>query len=217
MDSQGFVLLSVIANFNRIKELNSSMDQLKLVCQQSQFLEWRLGVDGKDRIRKREDWDKWVMEKAKRDSSAQHDGVEAASPAPPIPETFVPVRHSSLPNSLSPHMSPSVVMAPMNGSGYPDMLRSPTGENTDFSRYQTSPPMNPPFNVDHSQAVKAPGYIPSGTAPPGGEHDMSDAQVETLVVMVRQNGLQNGNTEHQKDEPNGANGASGPSGAHSHE
>jgi la-related protein 1 len=213
MDSQGFVLLSVIANFNRIKDLNSSLDQLKLVCQQSQSLEWRLGVDGKDRIRKREGWDKWVLDKAKRDASAQHDGVEAASPAPPIPETFVPVRHSSLPNSLSPHMSPAAVMLPMNGSGYPpDVLRSPTGE--DFSRYQTSPPTNAPFvagNMDHSQAVKAPGYVAT-TSPPGGANDFSDAQVENLVVMVRsgQNGLPNGKV----NEPNGVGSTSGVAPSH---
>jgi la-related protein 1 len=206
MDSQGFVLLSVIANFNRMKELSSNLEQLKLVCQQSQVLEWRLGVDGKDRIRKREGWDKWVVDKARRDPSAQHDGVEAASPAPPIPETFVPVRHSSLPNTLSPHMSPAVVMVPMNGSGYPqDIMRSPTGE--DFSRYQASPPvMNQSFSSnDHSQAVKAPGYVT------GENENLSDAQVENLVVMVRpgQNGLPNGMANHQ-NEPK-TNGTSGPS------
>jgi la-related protein 1 len=205
MDSQGFILLSVIANFNRIKEMNSSLEQLKLVCQQSHVIEWRLGVDGKDRIRKREGWDKWVLDKAKRDASAQHDGVEAASPPPMNPEGFVAVRHSSLPNSLSPHMSPSVVMIPMNG-GYPQDMRSPTAE--DFARYQ-QPVMNPQF-MEHVP-VKAPGYMA------GPEAEMSDAQVENLVVMVRpgQNGLPNGK-DHQ--EPNGANGVSaGPSGAPSHE
>jgi la-related protein 1 len=217
MDSQGFVLLGVIANFNRMKELNSNLEQLKLVCQQSQLLEWRLGVDGKDRIRKREGWDKWVVDKARRDPTAQHDGVEAASPAPPIPETFVPVRHSSLPNALSPHMSPTVVMVPVNGSGYtPDMMRSPTGENMDFSRYQASPPtMNQPFGiVDHSQAVKAPGYVA------GENENLSDAQVGNLVVMVRsgQNGLPNGKADHQNEpKPNGVSSASGPSVVASHE
>lgn len=207
MDSQGFVLLNVVANFNRIKELNSSPEQLKLVCQQSQIIEWRFGVDGKDRIRKREGWDKWIVDKPRRDPSAQHDGIEAATPAPPIPETFVPVRHSSLPNSLSPHISP-VVMVPMNGSGYPqDMMRSPTSE--DFSRYQTSPPMmGQQFgNMDHSQAVRAPGYVT------GENENLSDAQVENLVVLVRngQNGLSNG---HNETRPNGS--SSGPAVA-SHE
>jgi la-related protein 1 len=217
MDSQGFVLLSVIANFNRIKELNSSLEQLKLVCQQSQILEWRLGVDGKDRIRKREGWDKWIVEMAKRDASAQHDGIEAASPAPPNPEGFVPVRHSSLPNSLSPH-SPAMVMVPMNGSGYlPELLRSPTGENADFSGFQTSPPMNPlyspPGNMEQ-QPVKAPGYIPSGA--PGENDNLSDAQVDNLMVMVRP-GLPNGHQKTEEPKANGVNAVSGPSVVPSHE
>ncbi|KAF2401349.1 hypothetical protein EJ06DRAFT_475206 [Trichodelitschia bisporula] len=85
MDSQGFVLLSVIADFNRVKSLTSDIELIKHVCQQSPNLEHRIGADGQDRLRTREGWEKWPLPMADRDPSAQNAGPEVLH-MPPIPQ-----------------------------------------------------------------------------------------------------------------------------------
>ncbi|KAI2084415.1 hypothetical protein LOZ36_004808 [Ophidiomyces ophidiicola] len=79
MDSQGFVLLTVIAAFKRIKSLTEDMDLLRLVCRQLKTVEYRPGEDGLDRIRKKEKWEQWVLSMEARDPSAQTEGPPAAT------------------------------------------------------------------------------------------------------------------------------------------
>lgn len=74
MDSQGYIFLTVIAEFNRLKQLTTDYDLLKSVCLQSTVIEIRIGDDGKDRLRKVGDWERWVLPMADRDMSAQTDG-----------------------------------------------------------------------------------------------------------------------------------------------
>lgn len=74
MDSQGFVFLSVLAKFNRIKQLTQEVELIRYVCLNSPNIEVRLGTDGVDRLRKREGWQQWVLNLEERDPSAQNDG-----------------------------------------------------------------------------------------------------------------------------------------------
>jgi len=74
MDSQGFVYLSLVGGFKRIKDLTENLEMIKFVCLQSDELEVRLGPDGKDKIRRKTDWEKWVMPLEDRDESARNDG-----------------------------------------------------------------------------------------------------------------------------------------------
>ncbi|KAF2739917.1 hypothetical protein EJ04DRAFT_419254, partial [Polyplosphaeria fusca] len=76
MDSKGFVHLEVIAGFNRIKNLTTDLELVKLACHQTPTLELRTGVDGKDRLRPRIGWKQWVLDMAEREPSAQNDGME---------------------------------------------------------------------------------------------------------------------------------------------
>lgn len=76
MDSQGYVFISVIAQFNRIKQLTTEYDLIRFVCLQSPNIEVRLGSDGKERLRKKEGWEKWVLPMNERDPSAQNEGPE---------------------------------------------------------------------------------------------------------------------------------------------
>ena len=81
MDSQGFVFLSVLAKFNRIKQLTQEVELIRYVCLNSPNIEVRLGIDGVDRLRKREGWQQWVLNMEERDPSAQNDGpVQAVQP-----------------------------------------------------------------------------------------------------------------------------------------
>lgn len=84
MDGKGFVFLSVLADFNRIKNLTTNVDILKHVCHTSPTIEYRIGADGKDRLRVRDGWEKWVMTKKERDITAQNDGPEELH-SPPVP------------------------------------------------------------------------------------------------------------------------------------
>ena len=84
MDSQGFVFLTFVADFNRLKSLTTDYELLKYVCLNSPNIELRTGQDGKDRLRKAGDWEMWVLPMAERDPSAQNDGpVSFERPAVP--------------------------------------------------------------------------------------------------------------------------------------
>jgi la-related protein 1 len=84
MDSQGFVFLTFVADFNRLKSLTTDYELLKYVCLNSPNIELRTGQDGKDRLRKAGDWEMWVLPMAERDPSAQNDGPVSFE-RPPVP------------------------------------------------------------------------------------------------------------------------------------
>ncbi|PSN73200.1 hypothetical protein BS50DRAFT_464929, partial [Corynespora cassiicola Philippines] len=84
MDSKGFVFLSFITDFNRMKKLTTDLELIKLACHQSPVIEFRVGQDGKDRLRRKEGWEQWVLEMSKRDPSAQNEGPEEFF-TPPMP------------------------------------------------------------------------------------------------------------------------------------
>lgn len=82
MDSQGFVFLHVLRNFNRIKQLTEDFELLKWVCARSSSMELRTGPDNIERVRKAQDWQQWVLVMEERDPTAQNDGpAEVQSPA----------------------------------------------------------------------------------------------------------------------------------------
>lgn len=76
MDSQGFVFLDIIANFNRIKQLTQDREILKAVCHHSQIIEIVIGDDQKERVRKREGWEPFCLPIEQREPSAQTTGPE---------------------------------------------------------------------------------------------------------------------------------------------
>jgi len=85
MDSQGFVSLEFIAGFNRIKNLSSDLELVKLVCQQSSTIEYRTCEHGQDRLRRRDGWEQWVLSMDERDESARNEGPKELH-QPPVPQ-----------------------------------------------------------------------------------------------------------------------------------
>ena len=77
MDSQGYVLLSVIADFKRIKALTEDMDLLRHVCGQLKNIEYRPGEDGVDRLRRKDGWEQWIRPMSERVPSARNEGPPA--------------------------------------------------------------------------------------------------------------------------------------------
>ena len=112
MDSEGFVFLSVLANFNRIKQLTKDMDLIRYVCLNSAHMEIRTGIDGFDRVRKRDGWQQWILAVEERDPSARND-APVQMQQPRIPQQQVMEDYYS-PNGRSP-VSPRGSFSPANG------------------------------------------------------------------------------------------------------
>jgi hypothetical protein len=145
MDSQGFVLLSTVANFRRLRSITEgNYEILKHVAQQSHNIDFQVGIDGQDRIRKRQGWEPFVLEMAQRDESAQNDGV---APAPnqlsrtpsQYSDAMIMAQNAMMSNPMSPR-EPMSAFA-INGQGYPEFQRMPSNDMIDYSRFQLSPPM----------------------------------------------------------------------------
>ncbi len=128
MDSQGFVALDFIAAFNRMKSLTTDIELLKLVCQQSSHVQYRTGEDGRDRLRRREGWEQWVLNMNERDESAQNEGPkELHNPPAPNPAGFdqsnppqYPTMSTGYGNDVSyPQHNPFVPSAPQDSAAAP--------------------------------------------------------------------------------------------------
>jgi la-related protein 1 len=214
MDSQGFVSLAVIADFNRIKQLTQDVDLLRFVCQQSHNLEVRSCVDGQSRVRKREGWEKWVLELSKRNASAQHEGVEEIrSTVPPEPRVLRQIG-GSLP--LSPTVAGIGAMQPANGFA-PLPLEAVLGEQpptADFGGFRVASPigMAEPISMlgspDSLQGFSAkPANLATNGAADGEGDAFSDAQAEILNLMVRKQEVTSPGSQHSSlhhDMPNGS-------------
>lgn len=122
MDGQGYIFLSVIAGFNRLKSLSHDYELIKFASAQTPTVEYRVGLDGRERVRKREDWQKWIMPLADRDAAAQHDGIIEYRQAPQLAavNTNFPLRQASLPNHGAPMSAPGGHF-PHNNFSYPSV------------------------------------------------------------------------------------------------
>lgn len=201
MDSQGFILLSVIANFKRLRSLTNDLELIKYVCQQSPNIEHRLGPDGKDRLRLREGWEKFVYTMDQREPSAQNDGPESLitpPPATPQLQSHQPreqqMRHPSLPlsnPSVGPMSAPPIPYQSLNGfaAAYGGFGSGAINDNHNFQTSPTSatteaaPMVQPPSSQLASPSVSQNG-LANGTA----EHEadsFSDAAVPNLRMIVR--------------------------------
>ena len=180
MDSQGFVSLEFIAGFNRIKQLSADLELIKLVCQQSHAVEYRTSEDGQDRLRRRDNWDQWVLDMAERDASAQNEGPkELHRPPVPHPAGYDQPNHPQW-QAMSPGMSTGVY-----------------GNESSYTQ------MNGYHGVSQDAALAVPENVPNGTTIEGQNGDavpnghstesstavsgdsFSDAQVQNLIVIVR--------------------------------
>ncbi len=148
MDSQGFVPLSVIANFKRIKTLTDeamSMDNLRYVCQQVKSVDYYRGEDGKDRLRRRDGWEDFVLEKHERFPTAQNDGPAVPSQAQYMPMMPAMVSGEGLPFVPQQVRSPSATMPAMNGA-YNPPAASHYGPVSSLDGHAGDQPLHDSFN-----------------------------------------------------------------------
>ena len=230
MDSQGFVLLTVVADFKRLKSMTDQLELVKYACQQSTQIEHRIGSDGVDRVRAAEKWEQWVLPKEDRDTSAQHDGPEALHqpPRPNLPffEQSHIMRHSSLPvpQSAGPVMggqgfqSLNSFAAPYN---YDPSTTSQGTETPSFSQFQSSP-----TSMNSSQTIARSSNTSFGSSPPQigffsnpveeTEPDtFTDVEVDALKVVLRDIPGEGGSSSRAPSSRTFSNGsAEGPNGNH---
>lgn len=102
MDSQGFVRLSFIAGFKRIKSLTEDYELLRHSSRQLRNSEYIVGDDGQDRLRPRDKWEQWVLPIEQRDPSAQVEGHSATKFHPAEDNTTVPVTNGIAHNGYQP-------------------------------------------------------------------------------------------------------------------
>lgn len=77
MDSQGFVFVSVIDGFARVKQLTgNNYPLLRAACADSTLVDFVAGSDGLERLRARNHWQKFILPFDKRVESAQNHGPD---------------------------------------------------------------------------------------------------------------------------------------------
>ncbi|WPG99738.1 Hypothetical protein R9X50_00255700 [Acrodontium crateriforme] len=191
MDSQGFVLLDVIASFNRIKSLTPDKDVIRSVCLNSENIEIRVGEDNKERLRKREGWEKFVMPMDQRNPDAQTEGPkELSRPERPSVQTFGMQSgrgpFSADPFSMQPRYDRRTYDAglpAMNGQAQPFVAFQSVPEAADDARGRSAKP-----TIHFNGITSSPHAISQSTEETDEEPDaFPDDQADALTVVVKVN------------------------------
>ncbi|KAG6004199.1 hypothetical protein E4U21_001340 [Claviceps maximensis] len=74
MDSQGFVHLHFVSAFKRIRELTQDMAMIRAVCEASTEIDFVVGEDDIERLRRRNGWQSFVLPMEDRDDFARNAG-----------------------------------------------------------------------------------------------------------------------------------------------
>lgn len=200
MDSQGFVFLSVIANFNRIKQLTQDMELIRYVCFQSRNVEFRTGPDGVDRLRKRDGWQQWILSMEERDPSAQNEGP-AQIQLPRIPRPQIIDMHY-LPQSRS-VTSPQDFATGLDAMANDPAYQSLDGVASPFVPIAPSSVISSGITDAHLTQTPLSAAVPDfspGIPPVNGNgmtslnshsrelNAFTDEQVDSLVIVVRKQG-----------------------------
>lgn len=211
MDSKGFVFLSFIADFNRIKQITTDIELIKSVCYNSHQIEYRIGSDGKDRIRPLTGWEQWVVPMNERDVSAQTDGPEELqSPALPHPQNFAhsdpyqmmryagPLSAPGAPGAPHEHGFPPMNGLGINGTGEHGSYSRPNPEADSFSNEQVESLNVIVRKQDHAESKETSSHPGATRTFSNGSLDGRHATDEMLTLEARTDGpLVNGHVPAQ--------------------
>lgn len=190
MDSQGFVALSVLAQFNRIKQLVTNYAVIQQVCVNSPNIEYYdPQVDGIDRVRKRDGWQQWVLKMEDRDPSAQNEGPPRRHQYPSMNSahhTFddalaMSPRSSAVANSVENfHFQSLDSVAPQYGQA--GSIGGPNGADASTIRAPLSATVSefsPSMRPSNSRSFSVPDSQVPGTSV------FTDEQVDNLNIVYR--------------------------------
>ncbi|KAL8770060.1 MAG: hypothetical protein Q9209_004098 [Squamulea sp. 1 TL-2023] len=190
MDSQGFVFLSVLAQFNRIRQLTQDLELIRYVCLNSPQIEFRTGSDGHDRLRKRDGWQQWILGIEDRDPSAQNDGPSQVHQPylhqQPLAEVQYGLDDGQI---IQPRLTHSSPHQAFDGMAPPHVSTSPSKPTTNGNMDADIPAQTP-------LSAAVPDFAPrrsvlSNAAPTVSENSQSmensftDEQVDLLMIVVR--------------------------------
>ena len=190
MDSQGYVFLSVLAGFNRIKQLTTIYATVQQVCVNSPNIEYYdPRVDGIDRVRKRDGWQQWVMKMEERDPSAQNDGPPPRHQYPSLNEanhafedtSAVSPRSGAMANPVENFQFQSLdSVAPSYGQVGPIALSNGADASSIHAPLSAAvSEFSPSVRAPNSRSFSQPDSQTPGTSV------FTDEQVDNLNIVVR--------------------------------
>ena len=192
MDSQGYVFLSVIANFNRIVALTTDLETIRYVCLNSTKIDFKPGQmwqDGRDRLRVKDSWSSFVLPSDQRDLSAQTEGPAPVSNHPSVDSTNVfNDQRTSSPRALGSNdpmdfqyqSLNAIAPATIQNAHPPQLLNGHYGA-------PTQPPLSAAVS-EFSPAALAPGTRRFASPDPRAQDTkaFTDDEVQKLQILVRQ-------------------------------
>ena len=157
MDGQGFVHLSTIAGFKRIKAVTEELELLRFACSLSDQIEFGVGEDGIERLRIREKWQHFVL---------------------PVHERLEAYRNNG-PTNFVPYMKPDAAQfaihyhVPFMAQPYPPVAAPGT-----FLAYPEDPAI---FQAAYANGVHYDPTIAVNGAPVNGVHGHHDSRLSAGV------------------------------------
>ena len=190
MDSQGFVFLSVLAKFNRIKQLTTNYATVQQVCVNSPNIEY-YGSQGDemDRVRKRDGWQQWVLKMEERDPSAQNDGPPPRHQYPSMNDahrTFDDTSASSPRLGAVASGAENLQLQSLDGVAPPYGQIGPIGFSTGADTSTNRAPLSAAVS-EFSPSVRSPSsrsFSQADSQTPG-MSVFTDEQVDNLNIVVR--------------------------------
>ena len=190
MDSQGFVFLSLLMNFNRIRQLTSDIDLIRSVCRMSQTIDIQIGMDGLDRVRKAEGWQQWVLSMEERDPTVRNEAPVVMQQ----PVMWDPFRSHGNATVLSPRSSgvagqnrmgppaqqPLNGINPLSPPSVPDVMHNGYVSNGQISHTPLSAAV-----PDFTPGLQPANGTAMSTLEPPPKNSFSDEQVESLMIVIR--------------------------------
>ncbi|KAJ4295743.1 hypothetical protein N0V88_004445 [Collariella sp. IMI 366227] len=180
MDGQGFVPLSVIAGFKRVKTVTEDLELLRLACSLSDQIEFGVGEDAIERLRTREKWTLFVLPEADRHDGYRNNGPTTWTPyvkaepqfAAPFPAPMVPQPYPHAATGAFPAFTEDQMFQQgfVNGASYNAAVNG-TEVNGNGHETQLS------AGVPEYAPPQSPVTLESMT-------NFSDAQVENLMVIL---------------------------------
>ena len=217
MDSQGYILLGVLTNFNRIRSLTQDLEIIRMACSQSTEIEFGTGPDGLDRVRKQQGWQTWVLDIKDRDPTARNDGPAELRPVqlfqpPTYPASYGYNLRQVESARLAPTNSrtddvPFLMQNDLPGPSFP--VKPPAGAS--FEASATPTPLSaavPEFNPQKPITTRQP--LPSENKAPNGlingvptKDELAELQTANLVLIFKKPGASSAQTPTPKKLSNG--------------
>ncbi|KFG86551.1 La domain family [Metarhizium anisopliae] len=126
MDSQGFVNLHFIAAFKRIRELTPDVAVVRAACEISSELDFVVGEDDIERLRRRNGWQSFILPIEDRDEFARNPGPVQVT-FKNRPYNYVPQFNSAM--SVPYGIAPTMAFAPQGDATFQQFAESvPSGQ-----------------------------------------------------------------------------------------